>query len=1168
MPRLPVGGLLLLLLAVVLGFGHGLHVQVISKSKDGVQADSSSLVRLKREWIIPPVSITEEQDNSWRNPIAKIQSDSIDALNKAIRYKITGKGVTEAPYGLFIINERTGELNVTGIVDREETPMFYLKGYALGPNGQNIEAPIDLRVKVIDINDNYPVFTQEHFVGIVEELSSENTFVMQLNATDADEPNTLNTKLAYRIVSQGLLQIFIIGKNTGEVRTTVANLDREKQSSYTMSVDVTDRNGDAIGLGGKSTLTINIKDVNDNIPRLEKSQYEGSVDENTANVEIVRMKAFDDDEEFTDNWWANFTIVSGNEAGYFEIVTDTTTNEGVLMLVKEVNYEELQNIELNVAVSNKAEYHRSVIIGGGAGGGGGGGGGGAGGGAGGGGGGAGGGSSGGGGGKLIPVKIKVKNVPEGPMFKPKTKIVSVSEGSKTTINQIITSYRAFDEDTGTFAKNVKYAKEYDPDNWFTIDSTTSEIRLSKIPDRESPYVVNGTYYAKILAISEDLPGKTATGTIAIQVEDTNDNCPTVVNPVQTVCDGSKFINVTAVDLDAFPNGAPFTFTIVDEPPGTAKNWAIGNKDSVSVQLIPVELWEGLHEVRVLVADKQGLSCSQKQILKLTVCSCGQDDACSLKRVHTSAVLGAGAIGLMILACLLLLLVPLLLLLCYCGHGDGFLPINEGTDATFVKWNNEGAEPEDMAVVPIPIIGIGNSERVGGAGSGAEAGFFQDGGFQAGGGYEYNSKGVYNSNNMAERRWDENRALLTGAETGGGAGGAAGFGNTMRSMVISGSRSGSGAGALGGFGGAAGTAASMNEEFIKGYFHDKSFAYADEDKAQPAKDCILIYSQEGAESPTGSVGCCSFIESDLEENFLDDLGLKFKTLADICQGIQINTDVQVDKYKSYEELREIPKSFVSRDVLASEAAVKGAREWEEKALNQQNFYTSTENRIHRLEPEMVMNEDMVAAEGFGSSRYLHDPVVRGNVLVTEKSYTTGPALRLEPLHQQNVLVTERVIRPASGLHNMIDISDGQNVMVTERLVQSDKGMSGVMGVRELPDSQYFVLTERLLPPSSGLQASLSIPDLSMGQNVLVTERHYTPVSGMQGNIIPTELSGGQIIMKEKIGFTESGTQGHLVNSDPLFNQGGYLVEELQSLNNNMDNSTSRVSKYSTVHYTRS
>lgn len=63
-------------------------------------------------------------------------------------------------------------------------------------------------------------------------------------------------------------------------------------------------------------------------------QYQGSIEENTANVEVMRFKAFDKDLENTDNWLAQFEIISGNEAGYFHIETDPKTNEGVLTLVK------------------------------------------------------------------------------------------------------------------------------------------------------------------------------------------------------------------------------------------------------------------------------------------------------------------------------------------------------------------------------------------------------------------------------------------------------------------------------------------------------------------------------------------------------------------------------------------------------------------------------------------------------------------------------------------------------------------------------------------------------------------------------------------------------------------------------------------------------------------
>lgn len=49
----------------------------------------------------------------------------------------------------------------------------------------------------------------------------------------------------------------------------------------------------------------------------------------------------------------------------------------------------------------------------------------------------------------------------------------------------------------------------------------------------------------------------------------------------------------------------------------------------------------------------------------------------------------------------------------------------------------------------------------------------------------------------------------------------------------------------------------------------------------ASDCLLEYYFEGQGSAAGSVGCCSLQGPDEDLQFLDDLGPKFKTLAEIC-----------------------------------------------------------------------------------------------------------------------------------------------------------------------------------------------------------------------------------------------------------------------------------------------
>uniref|UniRef100_A0A8C3IAA4 Cadherin domain-containing protein n=1 Tax=Chrysemys picta bellii TaxID=8478 RepID=A0A8C3IAA4_CHRPI len=226
MARVPGGLAALLLVTICLNFGNGLHVEVFNQAaKNDHLSNQNSKIRQKREWIVPPARVLEEDDSVTRKPIAKITSDHAYELGVVITYTISGQGVTEPPYGLFVINGKTGELSITKRVDREKTPMFLVRGHALDQNGRKMEEPIDLTIQVDDINDNYPVFSEKVFIGSVEELSESGTLVMRINATDADEPNNLNSKIAFKILQNS--NSFSILKNTGEIITSTLYLDRE-----------------------------------------------------------------------------------------------------------------------------------------------------------------------------------------------------------------------------------------------------------------------------------------------------------------------------------------------------------------------------------------------------------------------------------------------------------------------------------------------------------------------------------------------------------------------------------------------------------------------------------------------------------------------------------------------------------------------------------------------------------------------------------------------------------------------------------------------------------------------------------------------------------------------------------------------------------------------------
>ncbi|XP_072294071.1 desmoglein-2.1-like isoform X2 [Eucyclogobius newberryi] len=839
-------------------------------------AAAAALVRHKREWIPPPKALHENRDYKGEI-VAKIFSDFADGTGN-IRYSLEGPGATQYPFNVFVVNPQTGDIQVMRELDREMFSEYNMTGVAQYNDGNLAEQKIPLRFKVLDENDNPPVFGIIQ-PGAVDELSPPGTPIMKISATDADEG--LNAKIAYSIVSQSPADNMFYITPAGELCVKRADLDREKSGQYVVVVKGQDMDGAPSGNVGSGTVTIKIGDVNDNPPTLAKAQYEASIGENVEGVEVMRLKAEDLDLVNTPNWEADFEIVNGNEAGYFSIKTDPKTNEGILMLDKPLNYEDIQSLDLALAVKNKAPFvggAGSSNVGIGIGGGGSGGGGSGGGGGGGGGGGATGssGSSGssGGGFNVYPLKINVKNEPEGPSFDPKVKAIPISEGTIASLGTVIAKYQAIDQDTGKPAERVRYIRGNDPGNWLIIDPETAEIKLNKLPDRESPLLVNGTYYAEVLCVSEDTPGKTATGTVAIQVEDFNDQCPTLTSSVQSLCLSDNAILVNADDRDAFPNGPPLTFTIV--PENTQGKWHVEHLNDTAVILRTEEetLFPGEYEVEFIVTDQQGESCPEPQRVKVQVCTCEDGVKCGPiggnGKLEKSSTFGPAGIGLLFLGLLLLLLLLLLALFCQCGKGNllgGFTDMPYDNKSHLINYRTEGQGENTQ----VPLMNMQTDAD------------FVDVGMAT----KTSAMGQMGTMDL------QHRSLVSMDEMNGGMGyGAGQMEGTWRGMSQMGmNQMGMNQMGMNQMGGSGFQSEYREREtgmfdgmslplhYLGQYYNQKVQSSDD----QAGKDSFLVYDYEGQGSCAGSVGACSSLAPDNDLQFLDDLDPKFKTLAEICGG---------------------------------------------------------------------------------------------------------------------------------------------------------------------------------------------------------------------------------------------------------------------------------------------
>ncbi|KAG7455194.1 hypothetical protein MATL_G00253940 [Megalops atlanticus] len=1065
-----------------------------------VKADAGELKTLrrqKREWILPPQKLTENVDYTLKDFIAKIRSD--EEVRTSIVYSLTGKGANEPPVGVFIVDPDNGKVKVTRILDREEISFYHLKGVAKFKNNTRAEKDIDLRIFVVDQNDNDPVFSfGQH--GEVNESSQAATLVMTVNATDADDPETPNAQIAYSIVGQepGGQNMFYINQETGQIYVQTSTLDRETQSSYTLIIKGTDLNGAAEGRTGTGSVVINILDVNDNYPTLEKSHYEGSVEENTANVEVMRIKALDADLMYTENWLAYFSIISGNEAGYFSITTDEKTNEGILVLNKAVDYELLKELDLEIAVNNKAPYHPSI--------------------------------SKTGAGKTYPIKIKVKNQPEGPMFKPKVKAFSISEDSKTVaIHSVIGRYAAIDGDTLQFAENVRYLKGYDPDNWLIIDEKTAEIKLNKLPDRESTFLTNGTYTAKIVCITNDLPSKTATGTIVIQVEDFNDHCPTLTGTFQRVCASNPVMYVTAVDGDAAPNGAPFTFTVL--PEGTKEKWAVEPlNDTTAILRAHNHLWPGNYRVGVEIKDQQGKACLDKQVLDVMVCTCedGEGGVACGNRETPSAVFGAPGLGLLLLGLLLLLLVPLLLLLCTCGGaGAGaFKSMPFDTKEHLIAYHTEGqGEDKEVPLLKMPeevdgardfvkmghVGALGAAAGYGGAGiAGAEA---------AGAGF---GAGFTSSLSHSERgMW---------AGYGGRVGGEGREASAYSRVEVRGACDG----------------IALPDAFLEDYYSQKASAT---EQFHPHKDGLLIYNYEGQESPVGSIGCCSLLEEDNDLEFLNNLGPKFKTLAEICRGSMVESEVtpappvpEVD-VGTVSMTRTEVSAGSKVDTTASAAPPAHVQE----SVVTERSYTATSVPNMRISENVVVPNQAYLIQP--QPVYLATvPVLQAHntVLVSERPGLQGLYVVSDVPRAEGVVIREERVAAGPMVHGGVNV--GENVVLVERKMGSahaaregEAGLNqGLLQVGSLPRSQNVLVVERqvIKEGQSGLaQGSLQRESLSGSRDLLSAsvENGRVLLAGAAG------LSGGsgEEIREESVSAV-SGLQSEAAALQVAATPGGHNV----------------------------
>ncbi|KAM6924842.1 cadherin-like protein 26 [Xenentodon cancila] len=618
------------------------------------------LLRQKRTWIIDSFIINESYAGPFPYTLGRINVEKSLTL-----FQIHGQGVDEEPKNILQINNRTGILSVLGPVDYEKYKVLKLTFQAYDLIKGDLDTKLGILIDIIDSNDNPPKFAKEVYSVFIEESTLQGAVVVTFTATDADSTKD-NRDFSFHIASvtpepQDLE--FYISQNLGVGTLSFKGcLDHEKAEKYVLLVEARDK-GKPEPLSSTCTIIVNIRDENNHLPVITEHTGPGKVEEGKENVLVSRLKVTDEDKD-TKAWKTTFQILGDTDKN-FQITTDPETNEGLLYVVKQLNYEEVPVKNLTITAENEMSYFSCKVV-----------------------------ERTATGFWIVKtereasrsssyrMKVFVVDVNEGPVFDRRIQQVSVDEDVK--VGKYLTTFTARDPDI-TRTNTLKYIKGEDPADWITVDPNTGTINTSKVIDRESSFVNNGVYIITIYAVDNGKPPETGTATLSIQIRDKNDNAPYLVVRTFDMCqsDGPSLINITASDLDEEPNSGPFTFKLLGD---VEDKWSIDPVQGYSVNLVKKShVHFGYHELQLEVSDLLGQVAVQH--LSVTVCDCSDASRSSCKtRKATGSTVGVGALGVTFFCVILL---AALLLFAFLLSTKKLLPvITDDTQGELMKSNTE------------------------------------------------------------------------------------------------------------------------------------------------------------------------------------------------------------------------------------------------------------------------------------------------------------------------------------------------------------------------------------------------------------------------------------------------------------------------------------------------
>ena len=504
--------------------------ELVIKANDSVHTDNATLivnvldVNEFSPQFVGPVSFDVGEANSTGNVVGRVVATDRDGSD-TVMYFLEPNSIS----GLFSLDSSTGIITTRSPLDREglveeghflppdSSETITIRAVDTGTRPGPLRTEQNITIRLLDINDNSPVFNPSSYTGMLRENINETTALFNVSATDADLGN--NSVIRY---SLSVSNNFAIDPVTGTVFAT-SPFDREDVNLFNFMIIATDQGNPS--LSGSASATVRVTDVNDNPPQFSQNfDYDREVPEDTeVNTVLAQIIVVDNDQGFN----AMVTITSregDNNCSTSSQCFFRINNNGIVQLARSLDYETQRqhNVTL-IAVDSGSPSLSST--------------------------------------QLLTFNVINVDEAEPEFLGPCDSSVSEDSPSGTVVTSC--PARDFDEVTGEFTDDIRYSIiRGNEELIFSIDedgNITTDTEL----DRES----RDEYTVTIQAA--DSRNLRTTMDVIITVLDANDNSPELAGPYEILITDSDInnyrsfiVNVSATDSD-IGNNAAIVYSITD-----------------------------------------------------------------------------------------------------------------------------------------------------------------------------------------------------------------------------------------------------------------------------------------------------------------------------------------------------------------------------------------------------------------------------------------------------------------------------------------------------------------------------------------------------------------------------------------------------------------------------